>query len=183
MKCPACTSVRLDACEPEPGMKGHECSKCHGRFVAFESFFAWQSRQGGIDAQPHVAGSAAEVVGPDSDGGKLCPGCGRFMTRMRVSLDLPFHIDRCGACAGMWFDPGEWEQLRARGLHLRLHALFAESWQNHLQQQQRRLQHEARYRALLGEEFYAKARDMKQWLDVHPQRGVVLAYLADISQD
>ena len=181
MKCPACKSARLEACEPDPGMKGHECPGCRGRFVAFESFFSWQTRQ--PDAPPGPSGEslADEPASVDSGGGKLCPACGRFMTRMRVSLDLPFQIDRCGACAGMWFDRGEWEQLRARGLHLRLHAFFSESWQNHLREKDRRLQHEARCRALLGEEFYARLRDMKRWLDVHPQRAAVLAYLADTS--
>jgi hypothetical protein len=79
----------------------------------------------------------------------------------------------------MWLDRGEWEALRAAGLHARLHTFFADSWQHHLRHQEARRLHEQRLRALLGDESLDRAREFKEWLRNHPHRNIIAAYLED----
>jgi Zn-finger nucleic acid-binding protein len=174
--CPACRGARLEPREIEPGLTGSGCPACTGLFIPFESYLAWQSTQ---PTAPSTASSPATSSSTDSSNAKLCPSCGRFMTRFRLTLDIPFYIDRCGGCAGMWFDRGEWESLRSRGLHSRLHTLFNETHQHQLRHQEAARQHEDRLRLLLGDASFMRARDFKQWLASHPQRAILLAYLDD----
>lgn len=174
--CPACRAARLEPLEIEPGLAASACPACAGRFIRFETYLSWQSSQ----PPPTLAASSpAASSSTDSTNAKLCPACGRFMTRFRLSLDVPFHIDRCGGCAGMWFDKGEWESLRSRGMHTRLHTLFDDAHQHQLARQQAARQHEDRLRLLLGDASFMRAREFKQWLASHPQRESLLAYLDD----
>jgi Zn-finger nucleic acid-binding protein len=99
------------------------------------------------------------------------------MTRFRIALDIPFEIDRCGLCAGVWFNSGEWEFLRARGLARRLNYIFADSWQNQIRHEEARQNQEERYRSLLGDADFKTAQDFKRWLEVHPKRTTVWALL------
>ena len=175
--CPACKRGRLEPRELEPGLTAETCPQCAGAFVPFERYLAWQA------SAPTPAGSPGPhpepQPAPDSTGAKLCPACGRFMTRLRIARDLPFHIDRCGGCAGMWFDRGEWEALRSQSLHTRIHTLFTDSHQHQLRHEESASQHEHRIRALVGEESFNRTRDFKRWLTSHPHQQTLRAYLDD----
>ena len=175
MKCPICKGGRLEPADLEPGLAAQRCQTCEGVFVPFKGYLEWQST---FAAGSHEA-PASQELGPDSPAAKLCPSCGHFMTRFRVARDFDAHIDRCGACAGVWLDSGEWERLRALGLHTRLNAAFAESWQHRLREEERVEQRERRLAAILGEEDLRRAHEIKAWLDNHPQRATVLAFFED----
>src|SRR5438105_10017850 len=41
----------------------------------------------------------------------FCPAGHGLLIRARVDTADPFHLDRCGTCAGIWFDAGEWARL------------------------------------------------------------------------
>jgi Zn-finger nucleic acid-binding protein len=108
---------------------------------------------------------------------RLCPRCGRFLTRHKISLDLPFTLDRCGVCAGVWFDAGEWAAVESRGLLPRLNHLFNDAHQHRMTMEQRRRDYESRCRAIVGEEAYERAIEIKRWLAGHPHAGTIRAFL------
>jgi Zn-finger nucleic acid-binding protein len=180
MKCPACKSTPLEPRPLEPGLDASACPSCRGLLVTFEAYWSWRESLAETTTAPPVpeAPSAARSA-DEPTSAKLCPACGRFMTRLRTAGDLPFLVDRCGGCAAIWFDAGEWEVLRARGLHSRIHTFFSDSWQHRLRDQAAARQQEDRYRALLGEEVFERVREFKAWALPHPQRSIIFAFLED----
>lgn len=174
--CPACKAARLEPRELEPDLPALTCPSCSGIFIEFDSYLAWQAAHAaaGSVAAP---GPAAQVGAADTGPVKLCPGCGRFMARFRIAPDLPFHIDRCGGCAGMWFERGEWEALRSRGMHTRINTFFSDAHQHQIRSAESARQQEDRYRALLGEADLRRVGEFRAWANVHPRRSVIFAYL------
>lgn len=183
MKCPTCKSVRLEPRELVRGLSAESCPQCSGSFVVFEPYLLWQETQPAPAKQPEVGipdpTQPAEQVGP-----KLCPYCGRFMTKFRLALNIPFHLDRCGGCGGMWFERGEWEACQARGIHTRLNMFFNDSWQNQLRQEEAKYLQEERYRSLLGDEVYERVKAFKAWAEQHAKKSVIFACLEsrDVSE-
>jgi Zn-finger nucleic acid-binding protein len=174
MKCPTCKSPRLEPRDIEASLNSHSCPQCSGSFIVFEHYLQWQ------ESSPSIAQGASPPLPQTEDPGpRLCPYCGRFMTRFRIALDLPFQLDRCGGCAGMWLESGEWAILRARGMLTRLNAIFADSYQLQLRQEEARRQQEDRYRTLLGEETFQRVQEFKRWSKPHAKRSVIMAFLED----
>lgn len=101
------------------------------------------------------------------------------MIKHRVSMALAFKLDKCGLCGGVWFDAGEWEAVCAQGLLPRLNFLFNDSTQHRLHEQLTRAQYEDRCRRIVGDDALAKVRDFKNWLNMHPGRDTLRAYLDD----
>lgn len=99
------------------------------------------------------------------------------MLPYKIALDIPFTVDHCGACNGMWFDRDEWASLQRRQLHDNLHQMFAEPWQRRLRIAEQRVRMDAIYRTKFGEQDYAEVRRVKAWLDTNPQRQALRAYL------
>ena len=175
-KCPTCRSARLEPREIAPGLWADSCPQCSGSFVTFQNYLAWQKSQPDRATLleiglPH-SDDAAEATGP-----RLCPACGRFMTRLRIALDLPFGIDRCGGCGGFWTERGEWEACQARGVHTHLNTCFNDTWQSRLRHEEARLQQEDRCRRLLGDAAYERVKTFKAWAEQHEKKQVILAYL------
>jgi Zn-finger nucleic acid-binding protein len=185
MKCPTCKTADLAERELERGLLGAGCAACSGVFIPFEKYLAWQEAAGATtgagfaEALEAVRAGAGPPVEAEAAGPRLCPACGRFMARYRVSVDLPFHLDRCGGCASLWLEKGEWETLKGRGLHAKLHMVSADAWQHHIREAEARHQQEQRYRTLLGEEAFGIAQEFKRWVDGHARKQIVFAYLED----
>jgi Zn-finger nucleic acid-binding protein len=94
-----------------------------------------------------------------------------------VGHGVSFHLDRCGRCGGIWFDRNEWEILEANGLHDDVHLVFSEAWQAAVRQSDQQQVEEDRLRVLLGDESLARIQQIKQWLDGHPKKSQLYAYL------
>jgi hypothetical protein len=77
----------------------------------------------------------------------------------------------------MWFDRDQWGSLQRRNLHDNLHQIFGEAWQRRLRIAEQRVRMDAIYRAKFGDADYAEVRRVKAWLDAHPQRQALRAYL------
>jgi Zn-finger nucleic acid-binding protein len=117
----------------------------------------------------------------DSVAAKLCPECGRFLIRHKVGHGVDFCIDRCTACGGIWLDANEWQQLRRRGLHDDLHFVFSAAWQAGLHREDDLTRHEHMLAQKLGAADAAEIRRIKQWIDAHPHRAALCAYLLHAS--
>lgn len=199
--CPSCKSARLHAEELEPGLKARLCPHCRGHWIPFADYLPW------IEAGAKIAEPAANADEPTelfgdlpntpvvtiSNGAaatsaptvaapakvKLCPECGRFLRRYHLGMGIEFEVERCGGCAGVWCDRGKWPRLRAAGAHSRLHLLFSDSWQAKLKEEQIRKRQEDRVRSILGDADFSRAREFKVWVDSHPQRATLRAFLGE----
>jgi len=175
MDCPLCKQRSLETAELAPGLSGLCCRTCAGTWIPRSRYDAWHDQQAGV-APGAPAHGPVEVT--DVRQAKLCPECGRLLLPYRVGHGLAFAIDYCGACGGVWLDRNEWPALQAAQLHLSLHDIVSAHWQSAVRQAGVQAAMEQTYQRLLGP-AYARARDVRAWLQGEPHRGLILAYLAE----
>jgi Zn-finger nucleic acid-binding protein len=99
------------------------------------------------------------------------------LARYRVVRDAPFTLDRCRNCHGVWFDRDEWQLLAARGLAVRLDDVFSDEWQRDIRQAEQAAAIERMFENRLGAAEFLRAREVRDWLNIHPKKSDVLAYL------
>ncbi len=175
MNCPVCKQMTLFQKELEKHLPVRECNGCGGRWISSYHYWKWKEQSGGDLAAAQPAGEEPPVR--ESTGVKLCPECGRFLRRWPVGEGLAFGLDRCGNCGGMWFDRNEWEALRQRGLGGHVHQIFSEIWQHRLRKEEKTRAMEQFYRGKFGPADYQKALETKAWIDTHPHRAELRAFL------
>ena len=90
---------------------------------------------------------------------------------------MPFLIDRCRNCNGLWFDRDEWQTLRSRNLLHLLPHLTSDEWQRELHQAELEAQEERRLLSELDPRDLARIREIKAWLDGHPNRTTLFRLL------
>ncbi len=176
MRCPACREGFLQSDQLDDGPAAATCPACAGGFVRSADYHVWLKDHGeNLPERPADEQSAMEVV--DSGAGKLCPACDRFMTRVKVGHDVPFHLDFCANCGGVWLDAREWDVLRARNLHDEVHLIFTDTWQTGVKQAEKAQLEEQRLAEQFGEADLAELRRIREWIDSHPRREQIQAYL------
>lgn len=184
VKCPECKGEARALFEEvlPNGLRGQRCPQCLGVWVRGEHYYAWLD----LTAEQRKAGhaeSAASGVKPDvtenrAGKARLCPECGRMMTRYEVGNGADFMIGRCSNCAGVWLDAGEFEALVALGLVDKLHFVASTAWQADLMRIRQQEAYENLLLDKLGEADMAEARRVKAWADKHAHRAEILAYLS-----
>jgi Zn-finger nucleic acid-binding protein len=108
---------------------------------------------------------------------KLCANCGHIMARYKIFPDTEFFLDRCRNCNGIWLDSHEWDVLIDRNLHDNLNEFFTRPWQDNLHAAETRNHLDGIYLEKLGEEDYARIKEIREWLRNHPLQGMLLAFL------
>ena len=88
-------------------------------------------------------------------------------------------MERCGNCAGVWLDAGEWEALKRRNLHDDIEEIFTTAWQTKLEKEASADAADAALRKSLGADDYTEIKRVKAWLAKHPKRSQLLAYLTE----
>ena len=174
MKCPVCRTELLHATTIEGGLPVGTCYNCGGNWLSSDDYQQWLNDQDDPGAQRD---DERPLPVSDTSKAKLCPECGHILIKYKVGHDIDFTLDHCGNCNGVWFDQNEWEVLLRRGLHDGLHRVFDEEWQNSLLREEIWQQQKERYRQRLGEDDFAELRRLKRWIDQHPERDMILAYL------
>lgn len=174
MKCPVCENTRLQPCQLAPGLQAKQCPTCDGKWLASTHYWAWLDRQKTILPENE---KTEDFEVNDTTKAKLCPECHRILMRYKVKADLGFKLDQCSSCNGVWFDRHEWEVLLDRNLHDELHRVFTEPWQQKIAQTESRAHRKSLLKHRLGETDYAELVRIATWLQHHPERHVVLAYL------
>jgi Zn-finger nucleic acid-binding protein len=175
MKCPVdggtLVRVKLDAALP-----AFQCGECQGHWLRFGDYLGWREQQ--RTNIPETT-PAADRVEPESWAGGLrrCPDCRGLLARYYVGHGVPFSLDQCGRCNGIWLDGKEWETLRDRGLHDDLNRIFGPGWQHEVRGEEERLRTEAQFRRQLGESDFERTRDFSEWVAGHPRRSEILAYV------
>lgn len=182
MQCPICKNQILRIQEMEPNLKTHECPNCKGQWIGSFYYWKWKESTGRTLQETSAPASEAPQQEPplsvnDNSAAKLCPECGHFLRRYPVAADMGFSLDRCGNCGGTWFDNNEWLALKVRGLHDDVHLIFSNMWQNRIRDLQQQKAAETIYTKLFGPEDFGKIRQIKDWINQHPHRSELKAFL------
>lgn len=176
MRCPTC-SQRSDlvTTQLEPHLGAHTCTRCQGQWVRAAAYWKWRALGDGADHPVEGAVPCVEVA--DRPALLQCPECRHILGRYHVGARVPFTVDRCRNCEGAWFDAGEWAALRAGEFHLRLHEIFTDEWQKQVRDEQRKEREEEQWARQLGAADHRRLRHVKAWIDAHPKRSELYAYL------
>lgn len=151
------------------------CPETGGIYITLEQYWRWRKNAGDEGAELGPAGAVPPASEHD-DAVKICPESGMLMTRYRVGHGLPFRIDR-SVTGGVWLDAGEWEALKAGGLHRNLHLVFTAPWQKAIRDAELEDRYERRLREHLGDEFFARLQTIRDEIREHPSGVEALAFL------
>ncbi len=176
MNCPVCKTEALSYAELEADLSARHCAKCEGNWIS--SFEYWKWREKLVDELPDRE-APPEAPNPSTGllAAKICPECRGLLVRFKVGHGVAFSLDRCGNCGGVWFDKDEWEALRSRNLHDDVYTVFTAPWQDRVRKEESVRQQEQIYTRKFGEEGFEEVKRMKEWIDDHPLRQEILAYL------
>lgn len=174
-KCPVCKGLNLTETMLQDGLLANQCENCHGIWISSTSYFAWLKLHG-----PDLPTKEADKKIVPQWGTKelkLCPDCGKILSRYKVFPNQEFFLDHCGSCNGVWFDQNEWEYLAAQNLHDNVNSFFTKPWQKHIHEEETKVVLDKLYLERFGEDDYARLKEFQKWLASHPQRSMMLAYL------
>lgn len=177
MNCPVCKYDSLNTQEIEPNLFAEVCEKCSGKWISGKNYQNWLESHGEI--LPEIKGEEGKMTIPEFELARLCPADKRILIKYKIGRNIPFTIDRCGNCAGVWLDKDEWETLKSRNLHDELNKVFTDHWQEEVQKDEMRKRLGKIYEDKFGAENYSKIKDFKSWVDSHEKQGEILAYLKD----
>jgi Zn-finger nucleic acid-binding protein len=178
MNCPVCKTVTLSHSEVPEQLNFLECKTCKGRWLQSYKYWKWKDKQG-KDVPEISSTETVEVPVNDSEHAKLCPECGHILIRFPVGHGIEFTLDHCGNCGGIWFDENEWEVLKNRNLHYEIHKIFSEVWQTGVRAEAHEKYLRNLYVDKFGKEDYGKIEEIKNWLERHPLKHELYAYLLE----
>jgi Zn-finger nucleic acid-binding protein len=175
MKCPVCRTETFQPCQLSNGLDAHQCQKCSGIWIASLNYFAWLRQLN--KPFPDIAPGAETFPAWDIAQAKICPDCGHLLTRYKIWPNIEFFLDHCGSCNGIWFDCDEWQVIETHNLHDDLNQVFTKPWQRKIKEDEGRQVLEKVYLERFGADDYARVREIRAWIQSHPQSAMLLAYL------
>lgn len=155
------------------GLQVLRCPSTGGMWLRSQDYRNWVAMH---PQETPVSEPSGADVSPGDRLAKRCPDDGRLLIRHRVGHGLPFHIDRCGACGGIWLDVGEWQALRSANLHDALARIVGSAWQARVLAEELAQARQRTLKQKLGESDYARTQEFVAFLQDHPQRDVILAW-------
>jgi len=178
MNCPICRSVALKPIVLLNGLVAQRCAQCQGNWLNSYQLWEWMERQPKTETSTtHPPEFLPQME--EKPGAKLCPECGRFLSKYRVGIGSGFALERCGNCGGVWLDGKEWEVLQQHGLHTQFGRIFSAEWQRSIAQAEKLKNLEKLYQERVGAADFAEIKRIKEWIRKHPQGADMLRYLAD----
>ena len=178
MQSPLGSHKGMEHVELEPGLAAYRCPETGGHWLPVENYQRWQVKQ--PPAEPtHEIVSVPATVSDFDDVPKQCPESGAVMMRYRVGHGLPFRIDR-SRTGGVWLDQGEWEALKASGLHVFIHRFSTAPGQQVVRQQEMEATVQTQLQQRLGADLFQRLTALREELAHHPQRDAALAYLQGV---
>jgi len=175
MKCPICKTDSLGETILVHELPARQCAQCQGIWLSSNGYMAWL-RTKGSDLPERAVGSTFDPSW-EAEAFKICADCGHMMRRFKIFPDVEFYLDRCSHCNGIWFDHHEWEALVERNLHDNLTDFFTRPWQDKLQAAEAKTRMEGIYLLKFGAQDYEKIQEIHAWLQEHPQRSMLIAFL------
>jgi Zn-finger nucleic acid-binding protein len=172
MRCPSCKGNTLDPSLLDGLFRAHICSDCGGNWFLIEDYVVWKERN------PEFAFSKdASFESEDTKNALLCPVTGKIMQKYRFAQDSDHRLDFSPGIGGVWLDAGEWEYLKEQNLAGSLNRIFTAQWQRMLREKNAEVAFADLYQARFGEASYAKAREVREWLNDHSCKAELIAYI------
>ncbi len=175
MECTSCQEGTLTPSFMDGQFRAHTCTRCGGNWILVEDFANWKERHPDYEFSNNYHWS--EENSPESSRALLCPVTGSIMRKFRISAETNHRIDYSAAVGGIWLDRGEWELLKSEGLAGTLNNVVTQHWQNRIRQESTHSNFEAIYQARFGQQDYDQIKEIRAWLNSHPQRADLRSYL------
>lgn len=180
MQCPSCETIELHSIYLEDSLPAHTCGNCGGIWVASTHYWTWLE-QGATSLSEQLEGDTSPVPTTDMQRAGICPWCGHLLLKYKVTHDIPFTLDQCGHCNSFWFDKHEWDVLKNHNLHIMVHKVSTVPWQRRIRAAESQRNWQAFYHQKFGAADYDEIQRVRTWLQQHPERDRLIAYL--ISED
>ncbi|MDQ2096353.1 MAG: zf-TFIIB domain-containing protein [Tychonema bourrellyi B0820] len=134
MECPKCKHPNLEGGTLAGSMLVRWCPNCYGIWIPGREYETWQKnqRQWSLKSDKRKPGAISIEFTPSPYDSKaaLCPEDGHYLSRAKVPFSrVPFYIERCKLCGGIWLDNGEWDILESLGFHMEIDQMFSPNWQ------------------------------------------------------
>jgi Zn-finger nucleic acid-binding protein len=182
MKCLVCENSESIYKNIDENLKGFVCGECQGVWIPAKAYWNWlHTLHSTLPEKPES--ETVDLPVRDSDFIKICPDCGHFLSKRKVGHGLPFNIDRCQCCGGVWLDQNEWEVLKSRNLHDAIHLMFSQEWQEEILQEEQEKAYEDEIEKILGFEDYHYLKDFTDKYKLSPRKDVILAYVRNALMD
>ncbi|WJG10039.1 zf-TFIIB domain-containing protein [Aliiglaciecola sp. LCG003] len=177
MECPKCQTGNLTLSYLELFFCVQTCNGCGGNWVLIEDYVKWK------DQHPEYAYIDVDVTEDLDDAVKalLCPSSGLIMRKLKIAKETSHRIDYSASVGGVWLDNGEWQLLKNSGLAGSLNTILTEHWQLKIREQRTEDTFDMLYRTKFGDEDYDKVKVLREWLQSHPQKSDLRAFL--LAQD
>ena len=181
LSCPTCgaDSKLEEVVLEDPGLTVEACRRCEGLWIPAGSYNRWLEQRAAMPDRTEAPTHFVHLEMKDGPFLRRCPTCQYILGRYRVGTDVPFTIDRCHNCGGIWLDAQEWDALKAARLHERLHAIFTTEWQQDIRRREANEKEEAWRRRVLGDDGYDRLVSFEAWARSHPNRHVIFEILAE----
>jgi len=177
--CPSCCNdSRLRPNRLPVGLLAHECHDCHGQWLSWDDYFHWLEKQ----PEPLDVRTDLELDLPKEEpaSARICPECGVILARYHIGHGVPFQLDYCRRCNGVWFDAKEWEAVKSKNLHDKVNRFFTRAWQDRVREEEVARRLDNMFRERLGEIDYARVVEFKSWLQSQESPGPILAFLKEM---
>ena len=180
-----CTSCNTGTLMPtridENGPACYQCNHCNGALLSLAPYLDWVKTQ--RDANDAGMHSFADDEAKDTKRALPCPKCSRLMLRYNVLADKAHGLDFCFHCEEVWLDAGEWQYLKAQGLHTRITSISTDPYQRRLREQALRDSALQRFRGVVGEDGFNEVQRFAAWLKNQPARDAILRHLNNDARD
>ncbi len=177
MNCVKCKTETLKCIEIDQGLKAYHCSSCEGHWIRANDYVEYTMKNEEDSEFDHVGVEYDMTY--ESKKVAFCPDCGSFLIKYQVANDIPFNIDHCGHCHGIWLDKNEWSILQQNNLHKSLNKIFTQPWQKALRDEMTKANFEKHYTQVFGNEGYKHLREIREWLYKSEHKDELLAYIVD----
>jgi len=147
------------------------CAKCKGVWMPHEAL--------GEHLVPPEGEAPAAMPSPADELVGFCPRCRGVLMRARVTDENPFHLDRCPACRGIWFDAGEWAAVASTEWLHHLDDLWDPVWRKKVRDHRAENRHLEAIEHALGAAAFAKVQAAIDALREHPNRSLGLSFLVE----
>jgi Zn-finger nucleic acid-binding protein len=172
MKCPSCRGASLNPSFLDDQFRAHTCKDCGGSWLLIEDYVTWKERN---PEYTFIQEVLYEV--DDTKNAMLCPVTGKIMQKYRISHNSGHYLDYSASVGGVWLDSGEWEYLKEHNLAGSLNKVFTTQWQKSIRADSARITFSEIYKDKFGEETYAKAKEIREWLNNHPSKADLRSYI------
>jgi Zn-finger nucleic acid-binding protein len=175
LNCTSCRSGVLETTLLDGLFKARTCSNCGGHWILVEDFVDWKKQN--LDHAFIQETDWSEDQSIDTTNALLCPVTGVIMRKIKITTNTNHRIDYSHTVGGIWLDKGEWELLKSEEIAGQLNSIVTKEWQNKLRTENTTHNFADFYEQKFGQEEYEKLKEIRAWLDTHPKRADLKAYL------